>query len=89
MYIYTKLIRSKAIRNETAHVVFVIFSQILRLILRSFLRLECFGYNNNNRDFVNLQYLEQRFRKGIIPLKFSSYTSFFTPHVKIAVERNG
>jgi len=29
------------------------WSERLRLILRSFLKLERFGYNNNNGDFVN------------------------------------
>ena len=38
------------------------WSEILRLQLRSFLKLECFECNNNNRDFVNLQYLRQRFK---------------------------
>ena len=33
----------------------------LTLILRSFLKLESFGYNNNNRDFVIHHYLRQRF----------------------------
>ena len=33
------------------------WSERLRLILRSLLKLECFGYNNNNGDFVNQQCL--------------------------------
>jgi len=32
------------------------WSERLRLILRSFLKLESFGYNNNKGDFVNQQY---------------------------------
>jgi len=32
------------------------WSNKVRLILRSFLKLESFGYYNNNRDFVNQQY---------------------------------
>ena len=39
------------------------WSQRMRLILRSLLKLECFEYNNNNGDFVNPHYLEQRSRK--------------------------
>jgi len=37
------------------------WSESLRFILRSFLKLESFGYNNNNADFVIHHYLRKRF----------------------------
>ena len=39
------------------------WSERLRLILQSFLKLESFGYNNNKGDFINQQYLRKRCRK--------------------------
>ena len=41
-------------------------SFILRFILLSFLKLERFGYNNTNGDFVIHHYLRKRFGIGII-----------------------
>ena len=32
------------------------WSNKMKFILRSFLKLECFGYYNNNGDFINQQY---------------------------------
>ena len=52
------------------------WSERLTLILRSFLKLERFGYKNNNGDFLNQQYL-RTFQNLSLLLKLSSQRSFF------------
>ena len=59
-------------------------SERLRLILLSFLKLESFGYNNNNGDFINQH--DFNVAELVIITEVNFIKKFLHARVKIAME---